>query len=164
MPAETVSYIGLGSNLADPVRQVRSAVAALACLPLARLDRCSSLFRSAPIGPVAQPDFINAVCRIFTRAAPEALMQALLDIEARQGRHRAGDKGGPRTLDLDLLLHGTERRHSPELELPHPRMHERAFVLAPLVELDPALVVPDRGRALDLLAGCTGQHIERLPD
>jgi 2-amino-4-hydroxy-6-hydroxymethyldihydropteridine diphosphokinase len=156
------AYIGLGSNLADPAVQVRSAMAALAALAETRVEACSSLFRSAPVGLRAQPDFINAVCRVWTRLAPAALMRNLLEIESAHGRVRAGAKGGPRTLDLDLLLYGNESIQSAELTLPHPRLHERAFVLYPLHELEPDLFIPRLGAVRDLLARCAGQRVERL--
>ena len=156
------AYIGLGSNLADPAVQVRSGMAALASLAETRVEACSSLFRSAPVGLREQPDFINAVCRVRTSLAPAALMRNLLEIESAHGRVRAGAKGGPRSLDLDLLLYGNESIQSPELTLPHPRLHERAFVLYPLHELEPDLVIPRHGAVRDLLAGCAGQRVERL--
>lgn len=158
----TIAYVGLGSNLADPVRQVRTAMAALAVLPQTSCDACSSLYRSAPIGNTAQPDFINAVCRIRTRLPATALLRLLLRIEQAQGRVRGGDKAGPRTLDLDLLVYGEETRNTAQLRLPHPRLHERAFVLYPLAELDPELGIPRHGPVGALLAGCAGQVVERL--
>ena len=162
LPHDVKAYIGLGSNLADPAAQVRSGMAALASLAETRVEACSSLFRTAPVGLREQPDFINAVCRVSTRLAPAVLMRGLLDIEGAHGRVRAGVKGGPRTLDLDLLLYGNESIRSPELTLPHPRLHERAFVLYPLHELEADLDIPGRGLLRNLLAGCSGQRVERL--
>ncbi len=180
MPAVT-AYIGLGSNLADragqtlvprgpgfvrpctsPADMVRAGMEALAGLAQTRVETCSSLYRSAPIGLTAQPDFVNAACRVRTELAAPALMQALLDIEHRHGRVRDDVKGGPRTLDLDLLLYGAEILDASGLTVPHPRLHERAFVLQPLHELDATLAVPGRGRVADLLAACRGQRVERL--
>jgi len=161
MPAVT-AYIGLGSNLADPVIQVRAGLEALAGLPQTRIEACSSLYRSAPVGLTAQPDFVNAACRARTGLSARALMQALLDIEKRHGRVRDDVKGGPRTLDLDLLLYGADILNEPGLVVPHPRLHERAFVLQPLLELDAQLAIPGRGRVADLLAACRGQRVERL--
>ena len=160
------AYIGLGSNLDDPVSQVRAGMSLLGGLPGTRLMRCSSFYRSAPVGLTAQPDFINAVCELATSLDPSALMQALLDIETERGRVR-DVPGGPRTLDLDLILYISAqgevvRRHEPGLTLPHARLHERAFVLYPLSEIAPDLDIPGRGRARDLLAGCVGQGIEKL--
>lgn len=158
------AYVGLGSNLADPPAQLRAAVAALGRLPQTQVAACSSFYRSAPVGLADQPDFINAACRLHTALAPEALLEALLAIERAHGRVRVGERGGPRTLDLDLLMYGTEIRHTDMLVLPHPRLHERAFVLAPLAEIEPDLVVPGRGSVAALLARCADQRVERLAD
>lgn len=158
------AYIGLGANLGDPVAQVRAGMAALAVLPATRVLRCSSLYRTAPVGIAEQPDFINAVCALETTLAPLALMRALLDIERRHGRvRRAGEqRGGPRRLDLDLLLYGEAVLSLPEATVPHPRLHERAFVLVPLAEIAPGLEIPGRGPVERLLAACVGQRVERL--
>lgn len=156
------AYIGLGSNLTDPVAQVRAGMAALVQLPQTRVAACSSLYKSAPVGLTDQPDFVNAVCRLQTGLPAPALMQALLDIERQHGRVRGVARGGPRTLDLDLLLYGAEVREAPELVLPHPRLHERAFVLQPLCELDAELAIPARGRVRALLDACRDQRVERL--
>lgn len=159
---EVRAYIGLGSNLTDPVAQVRSGFAALARSSPIHVEACSSLYRTAPVGRQNQPDFINAVCRIRTGLTPTALMRNLLEIEQMHGRVRGGVMGGPRTLDLDLLLYGSETIHSTELTVPHPRLHERAFVLYPLFELEPELIVPERGSLRDLLASCAGQRVLKL--
>jgi 2-amino-4-hydroxy-6-hydroxymethyldihydropteridine diphosphokinase len=156
------AYVGLGANLDDPLEQIRSAARDLELLPDTRHVHCSSFYRSAPVGFSAQPDFINAVCRLETVLSAPALMQALLDIESRHGRVRGAQKGGPRTLDLDLLLYGQAVLHEPGVVVPHPRLHERAFVLAPLAELDPHELIPGRGPVATLLAACTGQRIEKL--
>lgn len=156
------AYVGLGSNLDDPVAQIRSGVMALTRLAQTSLDVCSSFYRTAPIGIQRQPDFVNAVCRLHTMQEPRALMRNLLEIERLHGRLRAGEKGGPRTLDLDLLIYGDTVMQSSELSLPHPRLHERAFVLYPLHEIDPALTIPGHGSLHDLLTGCAGQRVERL--
>lgn len=166
-PADAATaYVALGSNLSDPVVQVRAGMVALATLPDTRVDRCSGLYRTAPVGPVVdQPDFINAACRLMTRLAPSALLAALLALEARQGRVRTQvPAGGPRILDLDLLLYDDQVLEAPGLSLPHPRLHERAFVLYPLAEIDPALLVPGRGPVHALLAQCKDQHITRLDE
>jgi len=157
------AYVALGSNLDDPVAQVRAGALALGKLPGTRLVRCSSLYRTAPVGITEQPDFINAVCTIDTGLLAGALMQALLDIERAHGRQR-NIQGGPRTLDLDLLLYGDRVCHEPGLTLPHPRLHERAFVLYPLSEIAPGLSIPGRGQVETLRAGCAGQAIERLAE
>ena len=158
------AYVGLGSNLDDPVAQLRSGVTALRQLAQTSVEICSSLYRTAPIGLREQPDFVNAVCRLCTGQPPEKLMQNLLEIERARGRVRTGGKGGPRTLDLDLLLYDDHVIHTQELTVPHPRLHERAFVLYPLHEIEPELVVPGRGALRDLLAGCSGQRAERLKE
>lgn len=155
------AYVALGSNLNDPAAQLRSGARALGKLPGTRLVRGSSLYRSAPVGLADQPDFINAVCEIDTSLTAQDLMQALLETETANGRVR-DVPGGPRTLDLDLLLYGETVCHEAGLTLPHPRLHERAFVLYPLVDIAPGLSIPGRGRAEVLLAGCAGQTIERL--
>jgi 2-amino-4-hydroxy-6-hydroxymethyldihydropteridine diphosphokinase len=162
----STAYVALGSNLADPVGQVRAATAALASLPHTRVDRCSALYRTAPVGPVAdQPDFINAACRLETRLSPPALLAALLELEAQQGRVRAqAPAGGPRILDLDLLIYDDLVLETPGLTLPHPRLHERAFVLYPLADIDPKLVVPGRGPVHALLTQCEDQGITRLDE
>lgn len=156
------AYIGLGSNIGDSAAQVRAGMQALRDLELTRDVRCSSLYRSAPVGITDQPDFINAVCVCATRLPAAALMEQLLAIERRHGRERSGAKGGPRTLDLDLLLYGDHISEAPTLSLPHPRLHERAFVLYPLAELAPALIVPGRGALGALLRACPPQRLEKL--
>lgn len=155
------AYIGLGSNMDDPAARVRSGMAALARLTETEVEACSSLYRTEPVGIREQPDFFNAVCRVRTGLAPAALMSGLLELERVHGRVRAGSPGGPRTLDLDLLLYGDEAIRSAELTVPHPRLHERAFVLYPLLEIDPELVIPGHGALRQLLAGCSGQRVEK---
>jgi 2-amino-4-hydroxy-6-hydroxymethyldihydropteridine diphosphokinase len=157
----TLATVGLGANLDDPRRRVLAALEALAQLPQTTLAARSSLYRSAPLGHTEQPDFINAVARLCTALAPQALWEALQGIERAHGRER-GFRNAPRTLDLDLLLYGAERIDSPALTVPHPRMHQRAFVLQPLLEIDPDAEIPGRGAARALLAGCAGQRLERL--
>ncbi len=158
------AYIGLGSNLEEPTHQIRKGIVALAQLPQTQVLVCSSLYRSAPVGVTAQPDFINAVCTIETRLPAFELMRRLLEIERQHGRVRGAEKGEARTLDLDLLLYGLEIVATTELTLPHPRMHERAFVLAPLAEIAPSLDIPGRGPVTTLLRSCAGQRVERLED
>ncbi len=156
----TLAWVGLGANLGDPHASLDSALAALARLPDSRLEACSSRYRSAP-WQAGGPDFINQVARLRTRLSPGALLDALLSIEAAQGRERPYPNA-PRTLDLDLLLHGDTRSDSARLTLPHPRMHQRAFVLAPMLELDPAVHLPGLGPARDWLTACGEQRCERL--
>lgn len=156
------AFIGLGSNLDGPKEQIFRAIAALRELPLSRLTAVSRLYCSAPMGPADQPDYINAVAMLDTRLSPIELLDALQAIEQAQGRVRGAERWGPRTLDLDLLLYGTERIESERLLVPHPGMAERNFVLYPLSELAPELVLPD-GRALSqMLAECSGEGIEPL--
>lgn len=151
MPAEITAYIALGANLGEPAAQVLQAGAELDALARCRLSRLSSLYRSKPVGYAAQPDFVNAVAALRTQLTPRELLTALLDLEQRHGRRRAF-KNAPRTLDLDLLLYDGLAMHQPGLTLPHPRMTERAFVLAPLTEIAPEILIPGHGRAADCLA------------
>jgi 2-amino-4-hydroxy-6-hydroxymethyldihydropteridine diphosphokinase len=155
------AYVGLGSNLDDPRRHLQDAVQELTRLPHTQLVLVSDLYRSAPIGTVHQPDFLNSVVQLDTELAADALLDALQEIEDRHGRERPFP-GAPRTLDLDLLLYGEQSIATPRLTVPHPRMHERAFVLAPLAEIAPESSIPGRGRVTDLLTACSGQRIERI--
>jgi 2-amino-4-hydroxy-6-hydroxymethyldihydropteridine diphosphokinase len=157
----TVAYVGIGSNLEDPVRQVREALAELERLPHTRVVKQSSLYRSAPMGHAAQPDFINAVAQLETSLPAERLLAELQEIETRHGRKRSFPNA-PRTLDLDVLLFGESELHSPGLCVPHPRMHERAFVLKPLLEIAPDIAIPRLGPAKARLEACGGQKIERI--
>src|SRR5882672_6540950 len=143
--APTKAFIGLGANLGDPEAQVRRTLSALAGLPGTRLVAVSSLYRSAPVGYTVQPDFVNAVAEIETALGARALLEALLAMETRFGRRREFPNA-PRTLDLDLLLYGDRVIAEPGLIVPHPRMHERAFVLAPLAEIAPDIAIPGKGR------------------
>jgi 2-amino-4-hydroxy-6-hydroxymethyldihydropteridine diphosphokinase len=145
------AYIGLGSNLQDPENKVRAAVAELAMLRDTRLGHVSSLYRSTPVGFADQPDFVNAVARVETALTPRVLLEALLEIECRFGRVR-DFPNAPRTLDLDILLFAGAVVREPGLTIPHPRMHERAFVLVPLAEIAHDTLVPGRGLVGDLLA------------
>ena len=158
---KVVATVGLGANLNDPAAQVEYALAELDRLPATRLLARSSLYASAPVGYVDQPDFVNAVAQIETGLAPRALLAALLDIEHRHGRERSF-RNAPRTLDLDLLLYGAAHFHEDGLTLPHPRMSERGFVLFPLLEIAPDALIPGRGRAADWVARCGDQHVSPL--
>ncbi|HET7364226.1 MAG TPA: 2-amino-4-hydroxy-6-hydroxymethyldihydropteridine diphosphokinase [Burkholderiales bacterium] len=158
----TLAYIGIGSNLEDPQTQVVHAFDELARLPHTRLSARSSLYRSAPLGYAAQPDFINAVAGVDTALGARELLAELQAIEARHGRQRSFDNA-PRTLDLDLLLYGDTRIDESHLVVPHPRMHERAFVLRPLLEIAPHVAIPGRGPAAAALAACAEQALERMP-
>lgn len=155
------AYIGLGSNQDNPRAQVMRAFAELGELPGTRVAARSPLYGSAPIDAPAQPDFVNAVAAVDTELSAAQLLDALQGIESRHGRARPY-RNAPRTLDLDLLLFGDMAFTSPVLTLPHPRMHERAFVLRPLLDLDPRAEVPGRGPARELLRACAAQAIARL--
>ncbi len=141
MTALTTAFVGLGSNLADPVRQVEAALDELDRVPQTRLVKRSSLYRTKPVGYAAQPDFVNAVAQIETGLPPERLLDELQAIEARHGRERSFPNA-PRTLDLDLLLFGKQVVQTERLTVPHPRLRERAFVLDPLREIAPDLELP----------------------
>lgn len=145
------AYIGLGSNLDAPLSQVRAALAELAQLPQSRLADVSPLYRTPPLGPAEQPDYINAVAALDTELAPLALLDELQRIELHHGRVRGPMRWGPRTLDLDLLLYGDTVIHDERLTVPHPGLHERPFVIFPLHAIAPALILPD-GTALAALA------------
>ena len=136
----TVAYVGLGSNLGDREATIRAAIAALP-----GVVAVSALRETDPVGVVDQPRFLNGAARLETDLSARQLLDALLAIERELGRERR-ERWGPRTIDLDLLLYGDTAVDEPGLTVPHPRLHERRFVLEPLAELDPALVVPGRGR------------------
>ncbi len=153
--------MALGANLGDARAALDAAFVALAGLPGTTLRAASSLYRTAPIDS-SGPDYLNAVVRLDTALAPRALLAALHAIEQAHGRARPY-RNAPRTLDLDLLLHGRHRLAGPVLTLPHPRLHERAFVLHPLAEIAPRLVIPGRGAVEALLAQVACQRIDRLP-
>lgn len=157
-----VAYIGLGSNLAHPRRQLARALKRIAKLPRTRLVAISRNFVSAPIGVEGlQPDYVNAVAAVSSALSPRALLAQLLKIERRQGRRRPRDSTRKlaRSLDLDLLLYGRVRMRSPSLELPHPRMHERAFVLCPLADVARAATIPGHGLASRLARRARDQRI-----
>lgn len=154
-------FIGMGSNLGDPRGQLRRARDAIAAVEGVALRAASSLYASAPIGYDAQPDFVNAVLEVATTLPPLAVLAALQRIELDQGRARSFPNA-PRTLDLDIVLFGDRQQDDPRLVLPHPRCHERAFVLMPLLEIAPACVIPGRGPAAALLAACVEQRIAAI--
>lgn len=144
------AYIGLGSNLLSPMQQVRQAISELAQLAESQFYAVSRIYRSRPMGPADQPDYINAVVALDTRLTPPALLDALQAIENRHGRKRGAVQWGPRTLDLDLLLFGDAVINEPRLTVPHPGMYERSFVLRPLADIVPSLVLPG-GQSLKAL-------------
>jgi len=157
---EVRAFVGLGANLDDPRGRIAAAIRAIAALPGTRLVALSSLYRSAPVD-AGGPDYLNAVAELGTTLTPAALLAALQSIEAGQGRERPY-RNAPRTLDLDLLLYGSQVLDTPQLRVPHPRMHARAFVLVPLAEIDATLAIPGRPPLADLLRDCAGQGIEKL--
>jgi 2-amino-4-hydroxy-6-hydroxymethyldihydropteridine diphosphokinase len=159
--SEHIAYIGLGSNLEDPLDQLRRAFADIDKLPDTRMVARSSLYRSAPIGLLDQPDFVNAVAKIETALTPQALLQALLHIEHQHGRERT-IRNAPRTLDLDVLLYDDMQLNEPGLTIPHPQMHLRAFVLRPLLEIAPDCMIPGIGAVAMAARQCNDQQVERL--
>jgi 2-amino-4-hydroxy-6-hydroxymethyldihydropteridine diphosphokinase len=149
----TRTFVGLGSNLGDREGTLRAAVGRLRNLPETKVIAVSKLRNTEPVGHLAQPRFLNGAVELETGLSARALLGALLELERAFGRDRASVVAqGPRTLDLDLLLYGQEELDEPGLEIPHPRLHERAFVLEPLADLDPALEVPGKGSVQTLLA------------
>lgn len=162
IPAVSVTaYIGIGSNLNNPAQQVTRAFTELAVLPQSRMLRRSRLYLSRPLGPQDQPDFVNAAAVLDTTLAPLALLRELQTVEARHGRKREHERHwGPRSLDLDLLIYDELRMQTAELTLPHPHLHERSFVLYPLAELAPELVIPGHGPVQTLRDGCRLPAIE----
>lgn len=155
-----IAYIGIGANLGDASANVDDAVARLAALDGCRVIAASSKYRSAPIDSSGD-DYVNAVACIDTPLAAPALLAALHGIELAHGRERPY-RNAPRTLDLDILLYGDERIDLPSLHVPHPRMLERAFVLVPLLEIAPQVMVPGRGPASGFLPAVAGQDIDRM--
>ena len=158
--APSDAFIGLGANLGDRARQIEAACVDIAALPMTTLVARSALYASAPLDAPGG-EYLNAVARVRSALAPLELLRALQAIETRHGRVRPF-AGAPRTLDLDLLLYGDLAVASDELTLPHPRLHERAFVLVPLAEIAPERVVPGRGRVADLCAAVASQRVAKL--
>jgi 2-amino-4-hydroxy-6-hydroxymethyldihydropteridine diphosphokinase len=156
------AYVALGSNLEDPARQVERALAALAEIPGSRLVLCSRLWRTPPMGPQDQPDFVNAAAGLLTTLDARALLDALAGIERRMGRTAPVVRWGPRLIDLDLLLVGDETRDEPGLTLPHPGLHRRNFVLYPLDEIAADAWVPGLGRVRTLRQVVPGEGLEAL--
>jgi 2-amino-4-hydroxy-6-hydroxymethyldihydropteridine diphosphokinase len=157
------AVVALGSNLDDPEARVRRAFGDLGSLPATRLLARSALYRSAPVGYLDQPAFVNACALLETTLGPRELLEALLAIERRQGRVR-DMPNGPRTLDLDIVLYGDLVMHEHGLTLPHPRAHERAFVVAPLLDVWPDAIIPGLGAAAAFREKHRDQDIERLAD
>ncbi len=161
--SSVLAYIGLGSNLNRPAEQLNLAMEGLGQWPGIVVESCSSYYMSAPVGDAyqGQPDYVNAVAEIVTSLSATELLAALLAIELQFGRSRVVANAA-RTLDLDLLLYGQDEIDLPGLQVPHPRMHERAFVLEPLFEIAPRLEIPARGAVADLLKMCHHQRLQRL--
>jgi 2-amino-4-hydroxy-6-hydroxymethyldihydropteridine diphosphokinase len=156
------AYVAVGSNLDDPRAQVERAFDALAGVRDSRLVLRSALYRSRPFGPIEQPDFINAAAGLLTALSPVELLAELQQLETRLGRSRPAVRWGPRRIDLDLLVHGTERRDESGLTLPHPGIADRGFVLVPLAEIATDLMVPALGRVRALLARVDHSGVERI--
>jgi 2-amino-4-hydroxy-6-hydroxymethyldihydropteridine diphosphokinase len=157
-----LAYIGIGSNLDNPVSQVQEAIEELGAIPDSILIARSSLYRSKPMGAAVQPDYVNAVVAIDTVLSPQALMQALQNIEQRHGRERTGEKWGPRILDLDLLLYGSRVINTEDLTIPHPGLHERDFVLVPLEEIAGNINIPGRGMLSAFISRCENHSLRKL--
>ena len=157
----TSVYIGLGSNLANPAEQLRSALTAMDVIPQTRVADCSAFYGSAPVGPGEQPDYVNAVAKLETELDAVTLLDALQAIENQHGRERS-IRWGARTLDLDILLFGSEIIDSSRLSVPHPRMGERNFVLQPLAELEPELTMPDGRSLATMLQQCPPNRLHKL--
>lgn len=157
----TDAFIGLGSNLAEPSVQLAKAVVGLAGLPGTELVAQSPFYRSRPVGPQDQPDFVNGAVWLRTTLSPLTLLDHLQDIEQAHGRERL-QRWGPRTLDLDLLIYGDETLTEPRLTVPHPELPNRDFVLQPLLDLNPALALPDGTSIVDLRSRCADNQLRKL--
>jgi 2-amino-4-hydroxy-6-hydroxymethyldihydropteridine diphosphokinase len=163
MMNERVAFIGLGSNLDNPESRVRRAIQTLDGLPGSGVLAVSSLYRSAPMGPKDQPDYVNAVVQLVTGLSPEALLDQLQLVEQIHGRTR-GQHWGPRTLDLDILLYGDDVITTERLQIPHPGLALRNFVLYPLAEIDECIVIPSLGTVRSLLDQCARADLVRLEE
>ncbi len=157
-----IAYLGLGSNLANPALQITSARIAIAAIAGVEELAFSSLYRSLPMGPQDQPDYVNAVMCIATSLPPMDLLHRLQQIENDQGRVRKTERWGARTLDLDVLVYGEQMIELPNLIVPHVGIRDRAFVLHPLYEIAPELLIPGKGNIADLLAQCPMNGLKRL--
>lgn len=164
MSSATAAWIGVGSNLDGPAERVRAAFDALATIPETEFVAASPLYGSAPMGPADQPDYVNAVVQLRTTLEPHALLDALQCLEAEAGRERAGERWGPRVLDLDLLLFGNRRIDDARLRVPHPGIAERIFVLRPLADMAPDLDIPGLGRVDELLGRVPESGLWRLEE
>lgn len=158
-----IAYIGLGSNLGTPVAQLREALERIEAHSQMVLAANSSFYASSPMGPQDQPDYVNAVCKVKTSLQPQELLSILQDIENQQGRERIGDRWGPRTLDLDILLYNDLSLNSKNLTLPHYGMKEREFVLVPLFEIAPDLIMQDGRSLATWVSKCNLEGLYRIP-
>jgi len=156
------AYIGIGSNLEDPVAQVKDAIEELDMLPDTILAERSSLYANKPMGPQDQPDFVNAVVGLDTLLSPQDLFARLLQIEEQAGRTRDGEKWGPRIIDLDLLLYGKKKIDTEDLTVPHPGMHERDFVIIPLAEITGNMNIPGHGLLTTLINSIENHSLKKL--
>ena len=156
------AYIGIGSNLDNPVAQVLEAVEEMEMIPDTILVARSSLYRGRPMGPEEQPDYVNAVVSLDTLLSADELLGALIAIEDMQGRTRDGEKWGPRIIDLDLLLYGNSTIDTATLTVPHPGMHERDFVIVPLEEVAGNVKIPGRGFLYSLINKCKSHSLKKL--
>jgi len=154
-------YLAIGSNLASPLEQVNAALAALADIPESQLVAVSDFYRTPPLGPQDQPDYLNAAVALETTLAPEALLDHTQRIELQQGRERKAHRWGPRTLDLDIMLFGEQHIHTPRLTVPHYDMKNRAFMLLPLAQIAPDLRFPDGDKLSELLEKLDHSGISR---
>jgi 2-amino-4-hydroxy-6-hydroxymethyldihydropteridine diphosphokinase len=157
-------FIGLGSNLADPITQIKQAISAISMLEQSQVIAVSSLYGSKPMGPADQPDYVNAVLQLSTQLAPLALLDALQHIENISGRVRKDQRWGPRTLDLDVLLYGQQIINNERLTVPHYGMKEREFVLIPLAEIAPELVLPSGEKLQQLLLSISSNGLVKLAE
>ena len=160
--APVIAYIGLGSNLDEPVEQIKSARTAIVSMPGVQELAFSSLYHSSPMGPQDQPDYVNAVMCVATGLSPMDLLRCLQNIEQEHGRVRKGERWGARTLDLDVLIYGDQEIDLPDLTVPHNGLAKRSFVLYPLFEIAPQLLVPGMGPIADLVAKCPLSALRRL--
>ena len=159
-----ISYIGIGSNQQQPIKQARQAIEALKALPNSQLTSCSALYCSSPMGPQDQPDYINAVAEIKTQLTALELLDALQAIEQNQGRVRKDNRWGPRTLDLDIILYNDQQIQCERLTIPHYGMQEREFVLYPLLEIAPNLTLPNGTHISQLTALCDKNGLTTISD
>lgn len=158
----TPAYVGVGSNLAEPYAQAMRGLQALSQLPASKLILASSLYRTTPVGPQDQPDFVNAVAALLTQLDSVSLLRALKSLERELGREQPVQRWGPRLIDFDLLVVGDQRLNSDELTLPHPALHERSFVLVPFAEIAPDVFVPGQGSVRQLAARMQHGGIEKI--